>query len=717
MKHAISKEHKDNKIKLNGRLVAKQFNNHNNKRNQNNFFSDSDPVNISPLIASHWADLIIHYWKECAARGELANHHPLEILDFMPGSGGMIGLMLHALDEKIAEEPDFDFDYRYLPVISSRDYLKKLDKQIELNDFFKNQKIIPLFWNGKSHEACLLRLKAREIWKPVNPVVLLMHDLWEKLPQRLLAVHYGEIFEANIPLLISDKNTQGSEIWKNIHHNHELCGILNEADQYLTRLNSTPIPYPEIVFNLLQSVNDLVTVPYFMLTAATGYANQHSLRTISFSDMTRYLENHRDTLTLPVNFHLIDNQHRKLQGLSKQIELQGGSVLQLAMYGHRDADSRLSRLSSLVNTAIFQEVDTITQAMKAVDQHASSDHRLNLLRISHYDPTIFCVNFPELIHAIKKNPFLNQITWRDTLEKIWDNIFSGICDRSIYEKLAMAAMHCGHWKLARTALNGGIKIYGDNPEYLAYLVWCDARTGYIEKAWEDLQTALNSYPNNNLILEIRQRLSQRLEQRNNSWHVTLRHSSLPIALEPLDDSHAENLLHQYRDRQIAIMTGLPILQTIEQVHQWINEHRLDPGRVDYAVMHKDLGFVGYVNLAVSHHAAYFCFWAGLDFQGSGYATEAGKLAIEYAHTQGVDVILTSAYRDNARSIRALTKLGFLQIAAYAEAPDDDRIFYYLPDKSSDKNRNMVDELIDYYKRENLQMTILPKELAIDEMVL
>jgi RimJ/RimL family protein N-acetyltransferase len=717
MKHAMTKEHKNNMVKPNGQSVVKQFNKSKHKNNQFNFFSDSNPENISPLIAAHWAELIIHYWKECAARGELDRTYPLEILDFMPGSGGMIGLLLHALDEKLAVEPDFEFKYRYLPVISSRDYFHRIHNQIELSHFFKIQKIIPLYWNGKSHEACLLRQNAREKWKPVNPAVILMHDLWGKLPQRLLAVHYGEIFEANIPLLIADKSTQGSEIWKNIHHNHELCEVLNEADQYVTRLNSTPIPYPELVFNLLQAVHDLVSVPNFMISAAAGYANQHSLRSKSFADIAHYLENHRETLTLPVNFHLIENQHRKLQGFSKQIELQGCSVLQLALYGHHDANSRLNRLSNLVNTAIFQEVDTITQAMRAVDQYANLDHRLNLLRISHYDPKIFFLNFPELIIAIKKNPYLNQVAWHETLEKIWNNIFSEIYDRSIFEKLAMTAMHCGHWKLARIALHRGIELYGNTPEYLAYLVWCDARTGRIEKAWKDLQSAIREYPNNKLILEIQQRLSQRLQHWNNSWHITLRHASLPISLEPLDDSHAENLLHQYRDRQIAIMTGLPILQTIEQVHQWINEHRLDPGRVDFAVMHDDFGFVGYVNLAVSQHAAYFCFWAGLDFQGKGYATEAGKLVIEYAHTQGVDVILTSAYRDNARSIRSLNKLGFLEIAAYADAPDDDRIFYYVPEKLSSKNRNMVDELMGYYKRENLQMTILPKVMLHDDMVL
>jgi hypothetical protein len=70
----------------------------------------------------------------------------------------------------------------------------------------------------------------------------------------------------------------------------------------------------------------------------------------------------------------------------------------------------------------------------------------------------------------------------------------------------------------------------------------------------------------------------------------------------------------------------------------------------------------------------------------------------------------------SRSIRSLNKLGFLEIAAYAEAPDDDRIFFYLPKEYPEKNRNMVEELISYYKRENLQMKIVPSELSDSDVI-
>jgi hypothetical protein len=90
MKHAMTKGHEDNRDHLHGRSIVKQFNKNNKK--SFNFFSHSHPDNISPLIAAHWADLIIHYWKDCAARGELKKNQQLDILDFMPGAGGMPGM-------------------------------------------------------------------------------------------------------------------------------------------------------------------------------------------------------------------------------------------------------------------------------------------------------------------------------------------------------------------------------------------------------------------------------------------------------------------------------------------------------------------------------------------------------------------------------------------------------------------------------------------------
>jgi RimJ/RimL family protein N-acetyltransferase len=173
-------------------------------------------------------------------------------------------------------------------------------------------------------------------------------------------------------------------------------------------------------------------------------------------------------------------------------------------------------------------------------------------------------------------------------------------------------------------------------------------------------------------------------------------------LEPLDTSHAHALSHQYRDGQIAVMTGLPQMRDTEKIKKWIIESNQESGRVNFAVVHMDWGFVGFINFAISDYAAFFCFWTGVDFQGRGYATIAGRLACRHAKECGVPLILTSAYKDNLRSIRALKRMGFDELEIRACPPDHERIFFSLYDRTEctfDNNR----ELIKYYRRENLPM--------------
>jgi RimJ/RimL family protein N-acetyltransferase len=119
-------------------------------------------------------------------------------------------------------------------------------------------------------------------------------------------------------------------------------------------------------------------------------------------------------------------------------------------------------------------------------------------------------------------------------------------------------------------------------------------------------------------------------------------------------------------------------------------------------MHSDEGFVGYINLAISGHAAFFCFWTGVDFQGRGWATIAGKLVCDFAEKTGITVLLTSAYTDNQRSIRALGRIGFYEIPIRAMPPDHERIFYFLKSPLS-ANFDIVSELKNYYIREKISL--------------
>src|SRR5690606_14753406 len=125
--------------------------------------------------------------------------------------------------------------------------------------------------------------------------------------------------------------------------------------------------------------------------------------------------------------------------------------------------------------------------------------------------------------------------------------------------------------------------------------------------------------------EMARRLQARARRLDENWRRCLPHPRLPLVLEPLDIEHAESLLRQYRDPQIATMTGLPSMSDLGAVRAWIGDMSEQPDRHCYVAMHEDHGLVGYLSLHVSVSAANFCFWTGVDHQQRGFAREAGPL--------------------------------------------------------------------------------------------
>jgi RimJ/RimL family protein N-acetyltransferase len=383
--------------------------------------------------------------------------------------------------------------------------------------------------------------------------------------------------------------------------------------------------------------------------------------------------------------------------------LQKNQLIQLALFCHGEAEARLGALVRDVDAGMFGHASALSQAMQSVNGDSAFEHRLTLLKLAAYDPGVLAAIHGPHFSKASKHPGFNYEGWRQALDQVWANYLPDGKSSRFHERIAMMAMYCGHWSLARRALQSGLQQEGPNATDLAQLAWCDARTGLLLRAADEVAEALALDQANVLAQEVMQRVKQRLAGWHGVWRQPLDHPALPLVLEPLDASHAEAMLYQYRDPQIAIMTGLPAITTLESMQQWISEQILEKTWAHYCIMHRDLGFVGYINLAISEHAAFFCFWTGVDFQGRGWATQAGKLVCDYARQSGVTVMLTSAYPDNQRSINALKRIGFSEIPIRAVPPDHERIFYALTSESV-PGTDFVNELKNYYLREKISLS-------------
>ena len=662
-----------------------------------------DPLNFSPSVAYHLSSLILQHWYACLAANEISSDTPLEIIDFCPGRGLTTLLMSQVLQRRLPQNSVFH--WRYLPVVTDRKSIAAWRSLEGLQALMSAGKVVPLLWHPDRDDPCLLLPEGRQSWNPRNPVIALTHDFFARLPHRLLAVHYGKLMEyAHSAVHSESAEEQPAQIdarrhWSAIDHSTLDSDLQALFVFYLAKFNSAPVPYPEGGLRLIHLIREKCERGCLLVSSAPGATTETRLRLASFPELTKIFQARQP---LPVNFHLLAHKMKQCSASSGHIVLQKDQVLQLSLFNHLDADKRVNGLLSDIDPGMFGHAAALSQSMQGVSGDSAFEHRLTLLKLAAFDPKVLsAIHVPHFARACKL-PAFNREAWQKALDQVWSNFLPADEKDTFHEQIAAMAMHCGHWLLARRALQSGLKRRGRNATDLAQLAWCDARTGSLKKAAQTVVEALALDPAHGMALEVSHRIESRLSQWNRVWRQPVHHPELPLVLEPLDSSHAEAMLYQYRDPQIAIMTGLPEITSLESMQEWIEGQLREKQWAHFAIMHNDHGFVGYINLAISEHAAFFCFWTGVDFQGRGLATEAGKLACEFAEKTGITVLLTSAYTDNQRSIRALERIGFSEIPIRAMPPDHERIFYIL-ESSLSTGVDVVAELRDYYAREKIAL--------------
>jgi RimJ/RimL family protein N-acetyltransferase len=653
-----------------------------------------DPGVFGPAVADQLAALIVRHWREAIRCGEFDASHPFDVIDLCPGVGHSGTMLCAAISRRIAGMSGLHF--RYLPVCP---VVQPIDLALREHDSARVE-VCPLLWDVEV-PASEPRLHGKsDRYRSRNPVVMLAHDAWERFPQQLYAVHYGKLLRARLALIGEDDSKKPKEdLWTSAEPDewgNELAPILQ---RYLQEFNSSPIAFSLTGIAVIDSIVSASGGRALVISMGDGHSHELKLRLTSFSEV---ISAFRKTGRLPVNFQLMAEWMRARGGAVVDVAMSSGEILQLLLISRSSAPERIQAIARCIEPALFAASHHLVEACRSLGASVSLATRLNLLQMSRYDPIVFAAEDRQILAALIKGDDADRDAWRNALEKVWDNHRMYPAENGLHRRIAAVAMHCNHWGFARRVLQYGMQTSEINAEDLANLAWCEVRTGHLKLGKQLISEALAQDASSTLAQEVNRRISERLQARDGAWLVELQHESLPIVLEPLDQGHADAYWRQYRDPQIAVMTGLPALKTVDEVRNWIVSQDKEPGRVNFAVMHSDWGFVGFINLAVSEHAAFFCFWTGVDFQGSGFATAAGRLACAYAATQGVPIMLTSAFKDNHRSIRALDRIGFRKMKIRACPPDQDRIFFSLLDPSTGEI-DCDQELVDYYAREKLPM--------------
>ncbi len=696
------------------------------------------PDSFGPAIAAEIAQLVVRYALDCVRHAEVHPTRAIDVIDLAPGNGCNGHQLIRAL-QRAARHAD-GLRFRYLPVVPDHHWIRTATAVPELAASLQRGQLLPLVGDADQPSSLQLASTGDAVAIPPdaspltgaasspaftsepssdtvrdassqassgtlayachNPVVILAHDIWARLPQRLLAVHYGKLLEADLAFIRQRESAaeEGQE-WHPVEPALQNGAFASLFSRYLDEFNSSPIAYPEGAIDALRRWRQHARHGYLLLAAGTGMAGELKMRLHTFPDL---FAGYRDDGRLPVHYGLLAYWARLHGAATVERDLPDGRAMQLVMEaaGGSDAGARLAALDDGFDPTVFDRQALLSTALRALARSGELEQQRQLLVLSGHDPLLLAETVRDLIIAFSRVTHPDRAAWRAVLEQVWANFVPELSVLRLHEKLANVAMHCGHWQLARDVLLRGMQHHGECAADLANLAWCEMRTGQLQQAIALAERALAAEPTLPLAQQVMARLQERVQQRDARWQVELRHPQLPLVLEPLDLSHAAAYFFQYRDPQIAIMTGLPALRSVDEVREWIRSSPDDPGRVSFAVMHRDHGFVAYINLAVSAHASFFCFWTGVDFQGGGFATAAARLVLNHAADMGVTVMLTSAYKDNRRSIRALQSLGFVRLASQALPPDQDRVFFALIHPSAgevDAHR----ELVAYYQREQL----------------
>jgi RimJ/RimL family protein N-acetyltransferase len=652
------------------------------------------PTVFGPAIADQLAALISRYWREALRHGEIDVDHEVDIIDLCPGDGQTGSMLCAALSRRLQGLDTLRC--RYLAVVPEEQSLMQ-SHGAESSGRIAMQ---CLGWNIlDATDQPKLQHDDRP-YRVANPLVVLTHDAWSKLRQTLYGIHYGKLLRANLmTLAMSNTGKDSEQLWLPADTREWGEALAPLLKRYLHEFNSSPVVFPSAGIVLTEKIAALAGDQVLLVSMGDGHSDEKTLRLASFADI---IGDYRESGRLPVNFQLMAAWMRARGGSVVDVDLSSGEILQLQLLCRTAPQERLQSVARCVDSALFSSGHHLVEVCKHLGPSVSLATRLNLLQMSRHDPKVFAAEAQQIVMAMSKGSDFNREDWHRSLESVWANHRIYPVEEALYRRIATVAMHCGHWGFARRVLADGMALLGENAEDIAHLAWCEIRTGNLSAGRQQIARALAMDGSSPLALEIDRRASSKALARDTQWLVELRDATEPLFLEPLDQSHADDYLRQYRDPQIAIMTGLPGLKTADEVRRWIAEQEKEAGRVNFAVMHRDWGFVGFINLAVSGHAAFFCFWTGVDFQGVGFATAAGRLACAHAAACGVPVMLTSAYKDNHRSMRALRRLGFEEMRIRACPPDQDRIFFSLIDASAGEV-DTADELVNYYAREKLPM--------------
>jgi RimJ/RimL family protein N-acetyltransferase len=502
-----------------------------------------------------------------------------------------------------------------------------------------------------------------QAWTPDGAVLILAGNLAKRLPQHLLLAHHGQIHEWH------SSPDQGK--WHPADLAQHAGWIAESIHANATGLPSAMLSLPIGYWKFLERAIAWASHGCLVVSRAEGWSSLAEIR----HEVTRPAEVRAESP--PVNFHWLAQHLPRLRASAHTIRACRTDAVQLVSSGLPDGEGVAPLLCGPLSAATRSTRADRARAVRVLAAGGDLDAAMSVLQSSAHDPALLRTAWDTLAPAAASASVEVTAQLGDWIERLMtDNPWIGD-DPALLRGAGHLALACARLDLAQTALRALEELGRAFAADLAALARCLEQLGRLDAALAACDRALSRDAADEDALRTRERVSARLAAMAAPWRIQYERADTPLMLDPLHAGHAPMLLRQMRDPSIPTMTALPELAQGDDGRAWI-QTRLDDGPASYAIVHRHLGLVGYLDLRLWKSTAFVCYWIGADFQGLGFCAPALALGCELALRNGIDLLLSSAYDDNVRSLRVLRKHGFQPLRVRAVAPDTDRTFVMLP---------------------------------------
>ncbi|OBZ07746.1 SAM-dependent methyltransferase [Bacillus sp. FJAT-26390] len=280
-------------------------------------------ITNNPVIATAYAEIIFGFLQDRARLGNAGE--PVTILELGAGSGRLAYYVLKALTELIdyagIELPPFRYVLSDLPVKNVAYWQQHPSLQPFVQqgilDFAKLDAVqdseLHLTQSGDTIRRASLK----------QPLLLVANYFFDSIPQQLIYVDEGSIFECRVsfPLMAEDEAAAEPDmLWKMVPEYHYRRAAEYEEESYRYKavlelykqqLEDSHILFPEIGMDCLERLGGLSQEGFVLLTADKG---DHRLDNWAFAEPPKLI--HHGSFSLTANYHAIEKAFEQKGALS-----------------------------------------------------------------------------------------------------------------------------------------------------------------------------------------------------------------------------------------------------------------------------------------------------------------------------------------------------------------------------------------------------------------